>query len=200
MQIDIGVLTVVAASLVALTARAGWRLAARRASSQVAAVVALVWWGLLALPAVAIEVQHHRTQATATAVTRLVSGDPQARAVCTRRTADMLDVSPYAGRVMWDTPNVAVLRAGTCSDLAAWLRSDRSAPTLKQVMALHVLAHEAVHVAGVRSESVAECQAMQWHTRVAEYLGASPDVAARMAAIYRTQVFPHVPLEYRGGC
>ncbi len=199
-MIDVGVLTVVSLLLVAMVVRAVVRLVAGRASSRTLAVVALVWWTVLAVPAVATEVQHHRTEAAATSATRLVSGDPTSRAVCERWTANLINTSSFSGFVSWDSPDVAQLRSGTCADLASWLRSDRRHPTQGQVVALHVVAHEAVHVGGERSEAATECQAMAWDARVAEHLGAPPDVARQMAETYRRDVYPRMPEEYRGDC
>ncbi|MCL2466990.1 MAG: hypothetical protein FWF02_03415 [Micrococcales bacterium] len=196
---DFGALTVVSLVTVTMTVRALWRLATRRATSQKVATVALVAWLVLAVPAVVTEVRHHQTQAAATSATRLVSGDPKAKAVCERWTANLVNTTRYAGWVTWGS-NVAQLRASTCADLGSWLRSDHRHPTLGQVDALHVVAHEAVHVSGEHSEAKTECLAMEWDARVAEHLGASPQVAEQMAQTYRHEVYPHMPPEYRGDC
>lgn len=200
MRVDVGVLTIVAAVLVALAVRAGVRLVRGRPSSVGAGTVALVWWTVLAATAGAVEIEHQIVQSLATSVTRTVSGRPDAVAVCARRTPDLLDLSGAAGMVRWDAPHVSRLRADTCSDLASWIFSDHRHPTLAQVVALHVVAHEAVHVSGERSESAAECVAMSWDARVARRLGAGQDVADAMARTYRHEVYPRMPDEYRGGC
>lgn len=200
MQLDVGVLTVVAVALVALSVRAGVRLTRGRPTSVAAGTVALVCWTVLAAVAGGFEVEHQVTQQLATRVTRLVSGRPDAVAVCTRRTPDLLDLSGTAGMVMWDTPHVARLRADTCWSLATWIFSDHRSATTDQVIALHVVAHEAVHVAGERSEARTECVAMAWDARVAQNLGASPTLATQMAGTYRRDVYPRMPDDYRGGC
>jgi hypothetical protein len=200
MRIDIGVLTVVAAVLVALSVRAGVRLVRGAPSTASAGVVALVVWTLLGAVAAGFETEHQITQSLATAQTRFVSGRSDAVAVCTRRTPDLLDLSGTAGMVRWDTPHVARLRADTCWRLATWIFSDKRGATEEQLVAVHVLVHEAVHVAGVHSEAVTECVAMGLDRSVAENLGASATVAAQMARTYREQVYPRMPTDYRGDC
>jgi hypothetical protein len=200
MRWDIGMLTVVAAALVALSVRAGVRLSRGTPTSVAVGTAALVCWTVLAAAAGAFEAEHQVTQQLATRVTRMVSGRPDAVAVCTRRTPDLLDLSGTAGMVRWDTPHVARLRADTCWSLATWIFSDHRSATQDQVIALHVVAHEAVHVAGERSEARTECVAMTWDARVAQNLGASPDLAVRMADTYRQDVYPRMPDDYRGGC
>ncbi|MBU4215740.1 MAG: hypothetical protein KJ792_13920 [Actinobacteria bacterium] len=200
MELDLGVLTFVAAALVLLAIRAGVRLVRGRASSWGLGVAALVWWTVLAAVAGLVEAEHRVTQQLATSVTVMVSGRPGAVARCARRTSDMFDPSGNAGSVQWDSPDVARLRADTCDALWAWITSDKEHPTIEEVIALHVLAHEAVHVGGERAEAATECAAMGWDATVARALGASDAVAQQIAASYRQQVYPTMPDEYRGGC
>jgi hypothetical protein len=67
-------------------------------------------------------------------------------------------------------------------------------------VAVHVVAHEAQHVAGELDESVAECRAMRWDAAVAERMGASPREAAALAARYATEAYPFMRDEYRRDC
>lgn len=197
---DIGVLTFVCAAGMAMTARAVLRLVRGRAAFRGLAITALVVWFGLTATALTIEVRHHRVQNAATGVVREVSGRPGTTAVCTRRTVDMLDLSNTAGRVMHDRPDVAVLRADTCLDLASWLSGTKEAPTRDQVAAVHVLVHEAVHVRGEFNEAVTECQAMGLDAHIAMTLGASPSAAADLARVYVEQIYPLMPDGYRMTC
>jgi hypothetical protein len=199
-QLDVGVLTVVTVLLVALAIRAGTRLVRGRASSWGLGAVAVVWWTVLAAAAGLAEAEHQVTQQLATSATVMVSGRPGAVARCARRTTDLFDLSGNAGSVRWDTPDVARLRADTCAALWSWVVSDKAHPTIDQVVALHVLAHEAVHVGGERVEATTECVAMRWDATVARALGASDAVAEQIATVYREQVYPTMPDEYRGAC
>lgn len=197
---DIGVLTVVCLAGIAMTVRATLRLVRRRASFQGLAVAALVVWLGVTATALTFEMRHQWVQNVATDVVREVSGRPGTKAVCTRRTPDMLDLSNTAGRVMYDRPDVAVLRADTCADLASWLFSTKVSPTLDHVTAVHVLVHEAVHVRGEFNEATTECLAMALDEQVAASLGAPVVTAQTMARTYAEQVYPWMPDGYRGSC
>ena len=65
------------------------------------------------------------------------------------------------------------------------------------LVALHVLGHESVHLAGVVDEATADCLAMQVDALVALRLGASPAFARTLARDYWAQYYPAQELEYR---
>jgi hypothetical protein len=67
--------------------------------------------------------------------------------------------------------------AAVASALAAYVRSGGRRPSRAQVVAVHVPAHEAMHMAGLVQEHAAECAAVQRDARAARLLGASPDDA-----------------------
>ena len=83
-----------------------------------------------------------------------------------------------------------------CGDLRHYLGSDKSAPTFDQVVAVHVLTHEAMHMAGITVEADAECAAMQRDARMARLLGADPQEARALAETYWRSVFPRMPDAY----
>lgn len=197
---DVGVLTVLVVALAAMTTRAVVRLVLRRPTSRTLGVVALVGWLGLAVWATAVEARHQMAQVMAARMVRAVTHDARSGASCERGTAELVDLSAYAGHVDWDHPHLAQLRARTCADLAGWLASDKREPTLAQVVAVHVVVHEAEHVRGLTVESEAECAAMRDDVAVAVAFGAPPDVAERMLATYRTEVYPHLADEYHGTC
>ena len=85
----------------------------------------------------------------------------------------------------------------TCSDLTAWLNSDRAHPSLPQVVAVHVVTHESMHMAGQPNEARAECSAVQRDVRTAELLGATPQQARDLAVTYWQQVYPLLAADYR---
>jgi hypothetical protein len=60
-----------------------------------------------------------------------------------------------------------------------------------------VLAHEAEHLAGVTSESLAECRSLQTTERTAALLGATPQEARALAVRYATEVYPRMPEPYQ---
>ena len=93
----------------------------------------------------------------------------------------------------------AVISYDACQRLTAYWRSsakEKSAPTLDEVVAVHVLTHESMHLTGITTESLAECKAMQRDERTALQLGATPDQARLLAQTYVTQVYPRMPVDY----
>jgi hypothetical protein len=73
----------------------------------------------------------------------------------------------------------------------------RRRPTRDQVVAVHVLTHEAMHLSGRLAEAVAECAAVQRDAQTARLLGARPADAAELAAAYWRNIYPLMPDSYR---
>lgn len=90
-----------------------------------------------------------------------------------------------------------VLAWQACRDLGAWLRSDRGSQVRDQVIAVHVLTHESMHMAGTINEAETECYAVQRDARTAMALGATHAQAVQLARTYWRQVYPQMPDEYR---
>ena len=104
----------------------------------------------------------------------------------------------YAADGSADGP--AMLSYETCQHLTDYWRSssaEKGSPTLDEVIAVHVLAHESRHLAGDRSESVTECRALQSDAEVARRLGATDAQARALAVTYATTVYPRMPTDYR---
>jgi hypothetical protein len=108
------------------------------------------------------------------------------------------------GYVRWgpDGPEKrSKLRHETCDGLVAFLgelhlRGDARARQTK-VIGVHVVSHEARHMAGEMSETRAECQALQRNAALALALGASEAVARELALAYWTDYFPRMGPGYR---
>ncbi|MBO9554716.1 hypothetical protein [Cellulomonas sp.] len=115
-----------------------------------------------------------------------------------------VDVGAELGYVRWGADGVpekkTLIKSHVCGDLRAWLRSSKAAPSLDQVVAVHVLTHEAMHMAGITNEAAAECAAMQRDQTTAVLLGASPAEGLALARRYWTEVYPNMPDGYRGEC
>ncbi len=116
-----------------------------------------------------------------------------------------LEVSSHLGEVAYGPDGVprrrAVLAWGQCRLLRAWMRDRGQDATLEQVVAVHVLTHEAMHVAGHTVEAEAECLAVQQDAAMAELLGADPAQATALAQRYRAEVYPRLREAYRSaGC
>ncbi len=94
----------------------------------------------------------------------------------------------------------------TCRALADWAASipDRGGAAedvrrldVEQVIAVHVLTHEAMHMAGLVDEAKAECAAVQRDHRTATLLGASDPAARELSRRYLLEVYPDLPPAYR---
>jgi hypothetical protein len=90
-----------------------------------------------------------------------------------------------------------LLKYEPCRDLMAYLRSDKRSPSPQQVVAVHVLSHEAMHMSGLRDEARTECAAVQRDARTARLLGATPAAAAALARAYWRGTYPRMPEGYR---
>jgi hypothetical protein len=107
------------------------------------------------------------------------------------------------GHVDWDDDGVptgpAMVSYETCGRLADYWRASTaekvSAP-LEQVIAVHVLTHESMHLSGLLDESDADCAAMQRDAWVAVQLGATPAEGQALAERYWHEVYPRMPDVY----
>ena len=90
-----------------------------------------------------------------------------------------------------------LIKRDQCRDLSAYLRSDKESPSGEQIIAVHTLTHEAMHMSGVTNEAETECMAVQRDADMARALGASSEAAERLANAYWTEHYPHMTSEYR---
>lgn len=76
-----------------------------------------------------------------------------------------VDAGAEAGYVKYRPDGTPVdwtlLKRDQCTQLSRYLKSAKRAPGREQVIAVHVLTHEAMHLASVIDESRAECAAVQ---------------------------------------
>jgi hypothetical protein len=114
-----------------------------------------------------------------------------------------VDEGPELGYVRWRADGSpepwALIKRDQCHHLAAYVRSGARRPTRDQVVAVHVLTHEAMHMSGLLDEAVAECAAVQRDAQTARLLGARPADAAALAAAYWANIYPLMPDRYRSG-
>ena len=132
-----------------------------------------------------------------------IAGEP-VQVHCQGLGQAFLDLGPELGFVRWGpdgTPERSTLiKRDPCAHLRAWLWSSKAAPSLDQVVAVHVLTHETMHMVGITNEAAAECAAVQRDAAMAQALGASSAEAAALARRYWTEVYPRMPDGYVGGC
>lgn len=90
-----------------------------------------------------------------------------------------------------------LIKRQQCGYLSDYLRSDKQNPTRDQIIAVHALTHETIHVTGVRDEAQTECMAMQLDAGMAALLGAEPQSAEGLAIAYWRDIYPWMPASYR---
>ena len=112
-----------------------------------------------------------------------------------------VDTGIELGYVRWGPDGVpersTLIKRDQCRDLAAYQRSGKHDPSRAQVVAVHVLTHEAMHMAGIVDEARAECAAVQRDARTARLLGASVADARVLAGRYWRTLYPLMPDGYR---
>ena len=141
----------------------------------------------------------HRLEAAATQI----AGVP-VEVDCQSLGQAFVDVGQELGYVEWGPDGVperaTLIKVRVCNDLRAWLGSRKNDPSLDQVIAVHVLTHETMHMVGIVNEARTECAAVQRDAAMATALGASPAQASALALRYWTEVYPRMPTDYVGGC
>jgi hypothetical protein len=121
---------------------------------------------------------------------------------CPGLLSRLADVSAQAGTVFFDEhgqpADFTDLDEETCSELDRFAegKSDQGEQA-KVARALHVLAHESSHLAGVRDEAAADCYGLQRTAFVAESLGADPAEAQRLARLALAERAITAPADYR---
>jgi hypothetical protein len=112
-----------------------------------------------------------------------------------------VDAGIELGYVRWGPGGVpersTLIKRDQCHDLVAYQRSDKHDPSRAQVVAVHVLTHESMHMAGIVDEARAECAAVQRDAYTARLLGASAADARVLAGRYWRAVYPLMPDGYR---
>ncbi len=185
----------------ALTLAARWGLRRRDGLGRprpfpAVSVVALALVGAALLVPV---VRHHRLEQRLVAVATDLVGTP-VRVRCQTAGQEFVDAGAELGYVRYGADGVpehaTLIKRAQCAALADYLGSDKADPGRDEVVAVHVLTHEAMHMAGETAEAVAECRAVQRDARTAELLGATPEQARRLAAAYVRNVLPQMPEEY----
>ena len=135
---------------------------------------------------------------------------------CQGVAGSLVDVSSEAGSVQFDASGIPAdttdLKRPICNALKRFPRDVRGARyrcvlanaecpqrIWEDVLAVHTLAHETWHLHGVRSESIAECYALQTTAQAATLLGADTAAAEATAGYALTHLYPELPDEYRTG-
>jgi len=119
---------------------------------------------------------------------------------CQTLTGSALDMGRELGYVKWGPGGIpehkTLIKHDQCNDLHAYLNSGKKHPSAGEIVAVHILTHESMHMAGTTNEAVAECHAMQHDTAMAEDLGAPSAAAHALAVAYWRTVYPNMPDGY----
>ena len=121
---------------------------------------------------------------------------------CPGLLARLADASTNAGTVFFDERGAPAdftdLDEETCSELERFAEGKSSvAEDGRVARAMHVLAHESSHLAGIRDEAAADCYGLQRTAFVAENLGADPAKAERLARLAVAERAVTAPADYR---
>jgi hypothetical protein len=163
---------------------------------RISVVLLLVLSVVAAYPAFA----RHREERKLASAASVISG-AKVKVVCQTLSGAFVDAGAEAGYVRWGPDGVpehiAHIKWEQCKELRRYLHSDKRQPSFAQLVAVHVLTHEAVHTSGEKSESRTECKAVQRDAETARLLGAPEDGAKRLAWLYWKTVYPNMPDDYR---
>lgn len=161
-----------------------------------------VTFGLLALTVLITGVfalQHERLEDRLSQAASGLTGFP-VRVHCQDLAGEAVDLSGDLGSVQFNADGTAqhstLIRREQCSALSGYLAKHGVHPTAAQILAVHVLTHETMHMRGIRPEAAAECAAVQRDAHMARLLGASPANAQLLAAAYWRQEYPQLSDEY----
>ena len=158
--------------------------------------------GALALVACVLGALEYRAQAAEQRLSAVASAiaERPVSVRCEGFFGELVDIGPHLGTVRFDAQgnpgDRTDLVGEACRDLKAYLGGDRE-PRTDTATAVHVLAHEAVHLRGVRNEAVTECTSVQLTAETARRLGASREEAQALAMLYWEEVYPLLPRSYR---
>jgi len=196
LAVTVGALLVAGAVTVRWTVTRVDVLGRRTAFPVVSVAVPLV----VALVAGVPVVRHARTEAQLGRVASVLAGYPvQVR--CETLSQAWTSAHVELGYVRFGADGrpepVATITSDACGDLSDWLGSRRGDALLPQLVAVHVLTHEAMHLRGITDEARAECAAVQRDALTARLLGAADGQARRLALRYWHVAYPDLSEGYR---
>ena len=158
-------------------------------------VVSVVTLALLGGGMLVPVVRHHRLESRLDSAASALVG-ASARVNCQTAGQQFVDAGAELGYVRYGPDGVpdheTLIKRAQCRALASYLRSGKEDPDHDQVVAVHILGHEARHMAGTKNEAEAECEAMQRDAWAARLLGATDEQAHRLARTYWLVVYPTV--------
>lgn len=156
-------------------------------------VVSVVTLALLGGGMLVPVVRHHRLESRLDSAASALVGAP-AQVHCQTAGQQFVDAGAELGYVRYGPDGVpeheTLIKRAQCRALASYLRSGKEDPDHDQVVAVHILGHEARHMAGTKNEAEAECEAMQRDAWTARLLGATAEQGHALAGAYWREVYP----------
>jgi hypothetical protein len=161
-------------------------------------VVLLVVAAALALPTI----RRHRLEGRLGRVASVLVG-LRVHVHCQTFGQTFTDLTGDLGYVQFDASGhpqrrTTIMR-GPCGDLRRYLDGGYTHPDANEIIAVHVLTHESMHMRGQTSEADAECEAMQRDAETAQLLGATAPEGLALAEAYWHDDYPRMPDGYRTG-
>ena len=153
------------------------------------------------LAVLAVGVLEYRAQAAERRYGKLVSevAHRHVSVRCQGMFGHLVDIGQELGTVQFDADGDPADKTDIKRDACNWLKEYEKGDKkvrFNSAVAVHVLAHEAIHLRGWTDEAVAECYGMQYTAQVARGLGASPSQAQHLAEFYWRVVYPDMPDPY----
>ena len=190
---------IAAAAAVVVAARA-WvqpfdSIGRRRKFPKVTVTLLVVIAVALAVPTVL----RHREEGRLAKVASVLVGQP-VTVHCQTFGQTFTDLSGDLGYVKYGPdgpePHTTIMR-GPCGDLRNYYGGDQARPSAQEIIAVHVLTHESMHMRGQENEAFADCEAMQRDAETAQLLGATPEEGLALARAYWITDYPNMPDGYR---
>ena len=154
---------------------------------------------VISLSALVPGVRRHLEENRLSAAASSIVGHP-VTVRCQSTAAALVDAGNELGFVPYDDDGVPLprttIKRDPCKALRDYLGGGRGTPSQDEVVAVHVLTHEAMHLRGQTSEANAECEAVQRDQTMAGLLGATPAQARQLARTYWLTVYPQMPPDY----
>ena len=155
---------------------------------------------LLAVVAAVPVIRHDRLEARLSKLASSLVGH-QVSVHCQSAGEEFIDAGAELGYVRYNASGQpeprALIKREPCSDLRRYISAHGHHPSSAEIVAVHVLTHEAMHMRGLTNEAEAECAAMQRDASTATLLGASADDARGLARAYYAGFYPSMPDDYR---
>lgn len=140
-----------------------------------------------------------RLESALSAAATEVAGRP-ATVKCQGLGGAFVDIDDAAGHVTGRADgtmdSVAHVDWGICKLLRSYIAKDGEKPTALEIIAVHLVTHEARHVAGTLDEATTECEAVQRDALTARALGASVMDARKLARAYWRVHYPDLGERY----